>query len=60
MSAGKDAIPLIEENPAWKDKLPGFICNGCGTRGKGHDLLCEEDDTTLWCPNCGTSDWIWD
>ncbi|KKM17255.1 hypothetical protein LCGC14_1677560 [marine sediment metagenome] len=58
MSAGKNAIPLIEGNKKWKDKLPGFICN-CGYSGKGHELLCEDDDTTMWCPMCETAGWIW-
>ncbi len=43
MSAGKNAIPLIEGNKKWKDTLPGFICN-CGHSGKGHELLCEGDE----------------
>lgn len=60
MSAGKNAIPLIEENPKWKDSLPFFTCSGCGYQGKGHELLCEEDSDTLYCPQCGTAGWIWD
>jgi len=59
MSAGENAIPLIEENKNWRDQLPGFTCS-CGYSGKGHELLCEEDETTLWCPVCGTAGWIWD
>ena len=60
MSAGKNAIPLIEENPNWKDDLPSFTCNGCGYTGKGHELLCEEDNETLYCPQCETAAWVWD
>ena len=60
MSAGPNAIPLSEENPEWlREDLPGFTCQGCGYSGKGHELLCEEDDTTLWCPQCETAAWIW-
>jgi len=59
MSAGKNARPLIEENPEWKDQLPSFTCD-CGYSGLGHELLCEEDETTLYCPLCGLAAWIWD
>lgn len=59
MSAGNNAIPLIKENVNWKDKLPSFTCE-CGYHGKGHELLCEEEETTLYCPQCGTAGWIWD
>lgn len=61
MSAGKDAIPLSEENPNWENSgLPDFTCETCGYHGKGYELLCEPDDDTLWCPNCGLASWIWD
>ena len=59
MSAGKNAIPLYSENPEWMNELPTFICI-CGFRGKGHELLCENDDDTLWCPSCKTAVWAWD
>ena len=59
MSAGNKAIPLIKENPEWKDKLPSFTCESCGYQGNGHELLCEEDETTLYCPVCRTAAWVW-
>jgi hypothetical protein len=58
MSAGEKAVPLVEENPDWEDQLPNYVCD-CGSYGKGHDLLCEEEETTLWCPVCGTAGWQW-
>ena len=61
MSAGKNAIPLIKENPEWETiGLPSFTCQGCGYQGKGHELLCEDNETTMWCPQCGTAGWVWD
>ena len=60
MSAGPEAIPLIDENPIWIDELPFFTCLNCGYQGIGHELLCEEGDTTLWCPQCRTASWVWD
>ena len=60
MSAGKNAIPLEEENIEWRSAgLPSFTCE-CGYSGAGHELLCEEDETTLYCPQCGCAGWVWD
>ena len=59
MSAGKNAIPLSEENPEWlKTDIPDFKCD-CGYIGKGHELLVEEDNDTMYCPMCTTAAWIW-
>jgi len=61
MSAGKNAIPLSEENQKWKNVgLPGFTCSSCGYHGAGYELLCEDDNATLYCPQCKTVGWIWD
>lgn len=69
MSAGKDAEPLGAEN--WLDEngkpmtleqaaevLPGVECE-CGWSGILCELLCEEDESTLWCPQCRTAGWIY-
>ena len=60
MSAPDNAIPLKEENPDWAGQLPGFHCPACNYSGMGEELLCTDDDDTLWCPMCRTSGWIWD
>lgn len=61
MSAPENAIPLSEENPEWTGcDLPSFTCTCCEYEGEGHELLCVEDNDTLWCPICGSVDWIWD
>ena len=59
MSAGDKAITLAEENPNWKECDWRFTCD-CGYQGIAPELLVEEDDTTLWCPQCRTTGWIWD
>lgn len=60
MSAGPNAIPLSKENPEWLKRTNSFICNNCGYKGIVYELLCEEDDDTLWCPQCRLADWGWD
>jgi hypothetical protein len=61
MSAGPKAKPLAEENKEWLKCDWSFICEyGCGYSGLAHELLAEEDEDTLYCPQCGTAGWIWD
>ena len=62
MGAGPKAIPLYEENSEWKKSLSAttFTCQGCNYHGFGYELLCEDDEDTLWCPRCGTAGWAWD
>lgn len=31
----------------------------CGWHGIVDDLLGSDDEDTLWCPQCGTSGWIY-
>lgn len=42
--------------------LPTVTCEGCGWKGHTTDLLCVDPDenTTMWCPQCGTSSWLYD
>jgi len=58
MSALDTAIPLAEENPNWKEVNLEFKC-GCGYRGHVSELLCVEDNDTMWCPVCLTAGWVW-
>lgn len=66
MSAGPDAKPLGEKGwtddkgkPISPEKLPSFTCD-CGYQGMASELLAEEDNDTLYCPQCTTAAWIWD
>jgi hypothetical protein len=55
----RKAVPIVEECPQHKDQLPDFICEECGYSGKGHELLYEDGNTTLYCPVCCTTSWVW-
>jgi hypothetical protein len=66
MSASKNSSPLGGEdwidghgNPVAKGKLPGANCP-CGWSGKVFELLADDDsdNTTLYCPQCETSGWL--
>ena len=58
MSAGKQAIPLAQENPDWKEHPERVLCVICQWQGFHHELLCEPDEETVWCPQCRGSRWI--
>lgn len=70
MSAGPDAKPLGEWG--WHDpetgkqippsELPWFTCQDptCGYHGRANELLVEDDDTNMYCPQCGLMNWWWD
>lgn len=63
MGAPEHAISLAEENPDWakgSSKKTRVTCQGCGWKGKMYQLLCIDEETTLWCPQCGTAAWIFD
>ena len=55
-----------EEMPEDKVRkvMPGVHCDGCGWRGSVVDLLEDPDDSdprsTMWCPQCGSTGWIYD
>ncbi len=59
MSASDKAITLAEDNPNWKTCHWAFTCE-CGCKGEAWELLVEEDNTTMYCPQCRNAGWIWD
>lgn len=73
MGAPKNAEPLgfkgwifegkqISEDEA-RERSPGVNCP-CGWHGLMGELLVDPDDknpdSTMWCPECNTSGWIYD
>lgn len=56
-----EAIGEFEIKPG-DDPVPGFRCEACGYRGEHSELLGvdPEENTTLWCPVCRSSAWIWE
>ena len=59
MSASSKAITLSEDNPNWIKCRRGFTCE-CGYKGVAPELLVEEDNATMYCPQCRCAGWIWD
>ena len=59
MSAPDDAITLGEESSGWKKVDLNFTCF-CGHKGRVSELLCVDDDETVWCPVCKASGFTWD
>lgn len=57
MSAGPKAIPLAVENSEWADEPEPVECYACKWKGMMHELLCEQDKDTLWCPHCRSCMW---
>lgn len=51
MSAPSHAVALREENQNWAE-LSATVACACGYRGSMYELLCIEEDETLWCPVC--------
>ena len=60
LSAPKNARPLKEDSPGWANLKKGiwFKCD-CGRVGHISDLLCVNDETTMWCPKCKQDHWNW-
>jgi len=58
--APKHALPLSESKPEWSKLKAGiwFKCS-CGRIGHISHLLFVDEETTMWCPNCGTDNWSW-
>lgn len=42
------------------ESLPDIYCEGCGWHGNFVELLGvdPDEDETLWCPQCGSSGWV--
>ena len=60
MKAPKDAVSLATENPKLVNGLTeNFCCVDCDYVGQGFELLCVENSKILWCPKCGSDDWLW-
>lgn len=69
MSAGPNAKPIGEKGkwtdgkgnlmPMEKVKEFRFKCNECGNTGNVTELLEEDNESTVWCPLCGTASWEW-
>ncbi len=64
MSAPDNAITLREDvkfNPIEGDEslLETSVKCVCGFKGNAGDLLCTQEETTMWCPQCKTSAWQW-
>ena len=59
MAAPNYAEPIGDPDDG--EELPDFECECCGYEGNGRELLGVDPDenTTLWCPQCRTSGWIW-
>lgn len=57
MSAPQDATPI----GASEGEELRFHCDGCGYEGDHSELLGVDPDenSTMWCPMCGTSGWTW-
>ncbi len=67
MSAPKHAYPIgkptrdsgNKDEIANLETLPVFECDCCGYVGGGKELLGVDDESTMWCPICRTSGWVW-
>lgn len=53
MSASKEAMPV----GSFQVRVPVF-CQ-CGWEGDVSELLAEDDEDTLYCPQCDTASWMW-
>lgn len=60
MSAPDYAEPIGKPDDG--SALPDFHCECCGYEGNGSELLGvdPEEDSTLWCPQCTSSAWVWE
>jgi hypothetical protein len=60
MSAPEHAIPLQDENADWakgETKRTRVICMSCDWKGYMYELLCVDEETTMWCPICRSAGW---
>ena len=51
----KDLDGKTSEGPS-REKVE---CQGCGWKGRFHELLAVDDEDALWCPICECSGWCW-
>lgn len=64
MSAGKDAVPMKDEcanypnagGLLWRVACQDEDCQWVGVVG---ELLVEPDNSTMYCPQCRTANWIY-
>jgi len=65
MSAPKHAKSLGPDGwmergkPIPVHRLPRVRCESCGWHGRVYELLAVDEEETLWCPQCGTSGWVY-
>lgn len=52
----KDGAPVTSE----RIERMKVRCQGCRWRGHVGELLGEDDESTLWCPQCGGATWVYD
>jgi len=59
---GQGEAQLVDAKTGKPSPWPGAYCEGCGWRGSVAELLGvdPDEDTTLWCPQCGTSGWVYE
>ena len=60
MPAPLHAISLLELNENWKHSELRYICTSCKHKGHVSELLCVDEERTLWCGNCETANIEWE
>jgi len=60
MPAPDYAITLLELNENWKYSQLKYICTACGHKGHVSELLCVDEERTLWCAECKTANTKWE
>ena len=60
MPAPDHAKTLLSVNNTWQESKLKYKCTNCGHRGHVSELLCVEEEKTLWCPECLTANTEWE
>jgi rubrerythrin len=60
MPAPDYAEALLKVNSTWRESKLFFKCSQCKHRGHVSELLCVDDEKTLWCPICKTANMKWE
>jgi len=60
MPAPDHAITLLELNENWKYSQLRYYCTGCSHMGPASELLCVDEERTLWCGKCRTANTKWE